>query len=103
VVRPKDGFRGPDVVRPRTCADAASLGEQLGIADASVLKTYGDRENTRLDHVRELRQVLEYTEFAEGGDPGGDVGGDPVPAAARVDQLGACGSVERKLLVSYLR
>lgn len=41
------------------------LAEQLGIADASVLKTYGDRENTRLDHVRELRRVLEYTEFAE--------------------------------------
>jgi hypothetical protein len=41
------------------------LAEQLGIADASVLKTYGDRENTRLEHVRELRRVLEYTEFAE--------------------------------------
>ncbi|WP_435616135.1 Tn3 family transposase [Streptomyces coelicoflavus] len=41
------------------------LAEQLDIADASVLKTYGDRENTRLDHVRELRRVLEYTEFAE--------------------------------------
>ncbi|WP_327259728.1 Tn3 family transposase [Streptomyces sp. NBC_01240] len=41
------------------------LAEQLGIADASVLKTYGDRENTRLDHVRELRRILEYTEFAD--------------------------------------
>lgn len=31
------------------------LAEQLGIEDASVLKAYGERENTRLDHVRELR------------------------------------------------
>ncbi|MET9660685.1 DUF4158 domain-containing protein [Streptomyces sp. NPDC006510] len=35
------------------------LADQLGIADASVLKAYGERENTRLDHVRELRRVLE--------------------------------------------
>lgn len=41
------------------------LAEQLGIADASALKAYGERENTRLAHVRELRKVLEYTEFAE--------------------------------------
>ncbi|MFF4693032.1 DUF4158 domain-containing protein [Streptomyces sp. NPDC001307] len=41
------------------------LAEQLGIADASALKAYGERENTRLDHVRELRRALEYTEFAE--------------------------------------
>lgn len=41
------------------------LAEQLGVADASALKAYGERENTRLDHVRELRRVLEYTEFAE--------------------------------------
>ena len=41
------------------------LAEQLGIADASALKAYGERENTRLSHVRELRKVLEYTEFAE--------------------------------------
>nr|WTB31922.1 DUF4158 domain-containing protein [Streptomyces sp. NBC_00830] len=40
------------------------LAEQLGVADVSVLKAYGERENTRLDHVRELRRVLEYTEFA---------------------------------------
>lgn len=40
------------------------LAEQLDIADASVLKVYGERENTRLDHVRELRRVLEYQEFA---------------------------------------
>ncbi|MEU1941797.1 Tn3 family transposase [Streptomyces sp. NPDC020125] len=38
---------------------------RLGIADASALKAYGERENTRLAHVRELRKVLEYTEFAE--------------------------------------
>lgn len=41
------------------------LAEQLDVADASALKAYGERENTRLDHVRELRRVLEYTEFAE--------------------------------------
>ncbi|MEE1766737.1 Tn3 family transposase [Streptomyces sp. JV185] len=41
------------------------LAEQLDIGDASVLKAYGERENTRLEHVRELRQVLEYREFAE--------------------------------------
>lgn len=41
------------------------LAEQLGVADASALKAYGERENTRLDHARELRRVLEYTEFAE--------------------------------------
>lgn len=42
------------------------LAEQLGIADASVLKAYGERENTRLAHVRELRRGLEYTEFVGG-------------------------------------
>lgn len=41
------------------------LAEQLGIDDASVLKAYGERENTRLEHVRELRRVLDYREFAE--------------------------------------
>lgn len=41
------------------------LAEQLGIGDPSVLKVYGERENTRLEHVRELRRVLEYREFAE--------------------------------------
>lgn len=41
------------------------LAERLDIADASVLKAYGERENTRLEHVRELRRVLEYQEFAE--------------------------------------
>ncbi|MEV6332663.1 Tn3 family transposase [Streptomyces sp. NPDC051909] len=41
------------------------LAEQLGIEDPSVLKAYGERENTRLDHVRELRRLLEYREFAE--------------------------------------
>ncbi|MET7503281.1 Tn3 family transposase [Streptomyces microflavus] len=40
------------------------LAEQLDIADVSVLKAYGERENTRLEHVRELRRVLEYREFA---------------------------------------
>jgi hypothetical protein len=41
------------------------LADQLGIADSSVLNAYGERENTRLDHVRELRKLLEYREFAE--------------------------------------
>lgn len=41
------------------------LAEQLDIGDPSVLKAYGERENTRLEHVRELRRVLEYREFAE--------------------------------------
>lgn len=41
------------------------LAEQFGNADASALKAYGERENTRLVHVRELRKILEYTEFAE--------------------------------------
>ncbi|MFF4648283.1 Tn3 family transposase [Streptomyces sp. NPDC001389] len=41
------------------------LAEQLDIGDPSVLKVYGEWENTRLEHVRELRQVLEYREFAE--------------------------------------
>ncbi len=27
------------------------LAEQLGVTDASALKAYGERENTRLDHV----------------------------------------------------
>ncbi|MFI9824565.1 Tn3 family transposase [Streptomyces sp. NPDC052013] len=41
------------------------LAEQLDIDDPSVLNVYGERENTRLEHVRELRRVLEYREFAE--------------------------------------
>lgn len=32
--------------------------EQLGIADPSVLQAYGDREKTRLGHVRELWKLL---------------------------------------------
>nr|WP_306327440.1 DUF4158 domain-containing protein [Streptomyces venezuelae] len=44
---------------------ADHLGEHLDIEDASVLKAYGERGNTRLDHVRELRRLLEYREFAE--------------------------------------
>lgn len=35
------------------------------VSDASVLKAYGERENTRLVHMRELREVLGYREFAE--------------------------------------
>ncbi|GAB3109111.1 hypothetical protein GCM10027160_08020 [Streptomyces calidiresistens] len=39
--------------------------EQPDIGDPSVLEAYGERENTRLEHVRELRRVPEYREFAE--------------------------------------
>jgi hypothetical protein len=41
------------------------LAEQLDVTDVSVLKAYGERENTRLEHLRELRRVLEYKESAE--------------------------------------
>ncbi|MBA9050401.1 hypothetical protein BJ996_007132 [Streptomyces phaeogriseichromatogenes] len=41
------------------------LAEQLDIEDAPVLKAYSEGENTRLDHVRELRRLLEFREFAE--------------------------------------
>ncbi|KWX04834.1 transposase [Carbonactinospora thermoautotrophica] len=41
------------------------LAEQLDVADPLVLKAYGERENTRLEHVRELRRVLEYKDFSE--------------------------------------
>ncbi|WP_260475643.1 DUF4158 domain-containing protein [Streptomyces sp. WAC 06725] len=44
------------------------LAKQLGIEEASVPKACGERENTRLDHVRELWR-REYREFAE-VDPG---------------------------------
>ncbi|MEU2358702.1 Tn3 family transposase [Streptomyces misionensis] len=48
---------------PAEVADC--LAEQLGIADVSVLKAYGEREKTRFEHVWELGKLLEYTEFAE--------------------------------------
>lgn len=41
------------------------LAEQLGIADASVLKAYGEREKTRFEYMWELRKLLEHTEFAD--------------------------------------
>lgn len=41
------------------------LAEQLDVADASVLKAYGEPENTRLVHVRELRRGGGYTDFAQ--------------------------------------
>ncbi|WKX74027.1 DUF4158 domain-containing protein [Streptomyces sp. XD-27] len=41
------------------------LAEHPDIGDASVLKAYGEPTNTRLDHARELRQLLEYQEFGE--------------------------------------
>nr|WP_050504291.1 DUF4158 domain-containing protein [Streptomyces rimosus] len=66
------------------------LAEQLGIEDAAVLKTYGERENTRLDHVRELRRRLEYREFAE-VDP--EVRPQPGSLAAHGSSGGRAGSV----------
>ncbi len=41
------------------------LAEQLGIADPSCVKFYGERENTRLAHVREIRQADGWREFTE--------------------------------------
>jgi hypothetical protein len=66
------------------------LAGQFGIADASVLKTYSERENTRLDHVRELRRVLQYGVFRGGGGVAG-VGG----CAGLDDRGGAEGVVRR--------
>nr|WP_235883850.1 DUF4158 domain-containing protein [Saccharopolyspora elongata] len=42
----------------------AYLAEQLGIADASCVKSYGEREKTRFEHVWELRQVGGWREFS---------------------------------------
>ncbi|APU15087.1 MULTISPECIES: Tn3 family transposase [Actinoalloteichus] len=39
------------------------LAEQLGIADPSCVKSYGDREMTRLDHAREIREADGWYEF----------------------------------------
>lgn len=40
------------------------LAEQLGVADPSCVKSYGDREMTRLDHAREIREADGWHEFA---------------------------------------
>lgn len=40
------------------------LAEQLGIEDPSALRAYGERGNTRPDHPRELRQMLNYHQSA---------------------------------------
>jgi hypothetical protein len=40
------------------------LAEQLGIADASCVKSYGEREKTRFEHVWELRQSGGWREFS---------------------------------------
>ncbi|MFI0465353.1 DUF4158 domain-containing protein [Saccharopolyspora sp. 5N102] len=42
----------------------AYLAEQLGIAEASCVKSYGEREKTRFEHVWELRQVGGWREFS---------------------------------------
>ncbi|MGW3473635.1 Tn3 family transposase [Saccharopolyspora sp. NPDC000995] len=40
------------------------LAEQLGIDDAACVKSYGEREKTRFEHVWELRQVGGWREFS---------------------------------------
>jgi TnpA family transposase len=39
---------------------------QLGIADASCVKRYTEREKTRLDHVWEIQQACGLRDFASG-------------------------------------
>lgn len=41
----------------------AYLAEQLEIADPSGVKSYGDREMTRLDHAREIREADGWHDF----------------------------------------
>jgi hypothetical protein len=36
------------------------LAEQLEIADSSCVKSYGEREMTRLDHAKEIREVDDW-------------------------------------------
>ncbi|MGW7553713.1 DUF4158 domain-containing protein [Streptomyces rimosus] len=71
------------------------LAEQLGIEYDTVPNAYGERENTRLDHVRELRQ-REYREFAEVGP-----GARPQPGSLAVhgSSGGRAGSV--RLVPAY--
>jgi integrase len=40
------------------------LSAQLGIVDPSCLKAYREREMTRLEHAREIRDVYEFTDFS---------------------------------------
>ena len=40
------------------------LAEQLGVADASCLKRYGERNQTRLEHAWEIQRALGFVEFA---------------------------------------
>lgn len=42
----------------------AYLAEQLEIADPSCVKAYGDREMTRLDHAKEVREADGWHNFA---------------------------------------
>lgn len=41
------------------------LAEQLGIADPSCVKSYGEREMTRLDHAKEIRKADDWKDFSE--------------------------------------
>lgn len=46
--------------------------EQPGIGAPPVSKAYGERENTRLEHVREPQRALQHREFTEAeGEPQG--------------------------------
>src|SRR5487761_1253252 len=47
-------------------ADAVSyVAEQLGIADASCFRRYGERLPTQHEHAREIRRAYGYREYAE--------------------------------------
>jgi Domain of unknown function (DUF4158) len=41
------------------------VAEQLGIADASCIKAYGERSKTAYEHAWEIQRALGYRDFAE--------------------------------------
>ncbi len=45
--------------------EVVDLPEQPGIGAPPVSKAYGERENTRLEHVREPQRALQHREFTE--------------------------------------
>lgn len=57
-----------------------SLAEQLGVADPSCLKAYGEREKTRLEHQWEIAREFGYRDF-----PAVEAGSviSPIPAYSR--------------------
>jgi hypothetical protein len=40
------------------------LADQLGVADASCVTRYGERNQTRLEHAWEIQRALGFVEFA---------------------------------------